>query len=93
VAIAGAVVGAAGVLACRSQEAGRPWAAVSGDGEGGLVLRTTRDGSGEPFLPAPESGAIALAGGALVADATLRRLLDPAAAAGGVRARADATVA
>jgi hypothetical protein len=92
VALPAGAVGAAGVLACRAQESGRPWAAVSGDGAGGIALRAARDGSADPFLPAPETGPLALAGGALVADATLRRLLDPSAAAGGLRLSRDATV-
>jgi molybdopterin/thiamine biosynthesis adenylyltransferase/TusA-related sulfurtransferase len=92
VAIAGGAVGAAGVLACRSQEAGRPWAAVAGDGAGGAALRAVGDGDLSPFPDAPRTGPLALAGGALLADATLRRLLDRAAPAGGVVLRADATV-
>jgi adenylyltransferase/sulfurtransferase len=92
VALPGGAVGAAGVLACRSQEAGKTWAALAGREDGGVVLRAARDGDLSPFVPAAEGGPLALAGGALVADATLRRLLDPLAPAGGVRVAPDATL-
>jgi hypothetical protein len=92
VALAGGAPESAAVLAHQAQEVSRPWAVASGDDAGGVVLRASGDGLSSPFLPPPASGPLALASGALVADATLRRLLDPGSRAGGLHVRSDATV-